>query len=59
MNYTAARMPHRAGYTGLPWAVALWLMDPVIAAESPMGRDNDLVTPRDVVPVKYQNWVDI
>ncbi|SJZ50084.1 hypothetical protein SAMN05660900_00618 [Megasphaera cerevisiae DSM 20462] len=37
MNYTAARMPRRAWYAGLSWAVALWLTTPVLAAESPVG----------------------
>ena len=49
MNYTAARMPRRAWYAGLSWAVALWLTAPVLAAESPVGGGNNSVTTRDVV----------
>ncbi|WP_236684541.1 TonB-dependent receptor plug domain-containing protein [Megasphaera cerevisiae] len=50
MNYTAARMPQRAWYAGLSWAIALWLTAPVMAAESPVGGGgNNFVTTRDVV----------
>ena len=51
MNYTAARMPRRAWYAGLSWAVALWLTAPVMAAESPVGGGGgkNSVTTRDVV----------